>query len=55
MKTKRRKRLPIALSDMKFIEEEEDWGAPQIDLEIEGCLIKRVLVDGGARVNVMSE
>ena len=55
MKVKRRKRLPVAISDMKFIEEEEDWGAPQIDLEIEGCLIKRVPVDGGAGVNVMSE
>jgi hypothetical protein len=43
------------MTDMKLIEEEEDWGAPQIDLEIGGCLIKKVLVDGGAGVNMMTE
>jgi hypothetical protein len=55
MKTRRKKRLPITLSDMKFIKEEEDWGAPQIDIEIGGCLINKVPVDSGAGVNIMTE
>jgi hypothetical protein len=54
-KRKRKRGLPSTFSDVKLIEEEEDWETPEIDIKIEGCRIKRVLVDGGSRVNVMTE
>ena len=54
LKVKRR-RLPTTFTDVKLIGENEDWGAPEIDVEIEGCLIKRCPVDGGSGVNVMTE
>jgi hypothetical protein len=47
LKTKRKRRLPKTFSDVKLIEEDEDWGALEIDIEIKGCLMKRVPVDGG--------
>jgi hypothetical protein len=55
LKAKRKIRLPTTFSDVKLIEEDENWGAPEIDVEIEGCLIKRVPVDGGSGVKVMTE
>ncbi|CAM6102374.1 unnamed protein product [Calypogeia fissa] len=54
LKTKRKKRLPPTISEVRYTEV-EDWGAPEIDTEIEGCLITRVPVDGGSGVNVMME
>jgi hypothetical protein len=55
LKTKRKRRLPKTFSDVKLVEEDKDLGALEIKIEIEGCLIKRVLVDGGSGVNVMTE
>jgi hypothetical protein len=55
LKTKRKRRLPKIFSDVKLIEEDEDWGAPEIDIKIEGCLIKRVPLDRGSGVNVMTK
>ncbi|CAM6125094.1 unnamed protein product [Calypogeia fissa] len=54
IKIRRRKRLPPTISEVRYTEV-EDWGAPEIDTEIEGCLILRVPVDGGSGVNVMME
>ena len=46
LKVKRR-RLPTIFTDVKLIGGEEDkhWGALEIDIEIEGCLIKRCPID----------
>ena len=54
VKTRRKRRLPSTISDVRFTEV-EDWGAPEIDTEIEGCMITQVPVDGGSGVNVMLE
>jgi hypothetical protein len=40
---------------MKSIEEEDDWRTPQIDIEIEGCLINKVHVDSGTGLKVITE
>ena len=53
LKVKRR-RLPSTIADVRLTEI-EDWGAPEIDTEIDGCMITRVPVDGGSGVNVMLE
>ena len=33
----------------------EDYGAPEIVVEVEGCTIPKVPVDGGSGVNLMLE
>ena len=33
----------------------EDYGAPEIVVEVEGCIIPKVSVDGGSGVNLMLE
>ena len=33
----------------------EDYGAPEIVVEVEGCIIPKVPVDGGSNVNLMLE
>ena len=38
VKTIRKRRLPRTISDVRFTEV-EDWGAPEIDTEIDGCMI----------------
>lgn len=35
--------------------EVEDWGAPEIDFDIKGCVIKNEPVDGGSNLNLMTE
>ena len=47
VKTRRRRRLPSTVTDVRYTEV-EDWGAPEIDTEIDGCMITRVPVDGGS-------
>src|SRR5450759_4665054 len=54
VKIRRRRKLPATISDVRYTEV-EDWGAPEIDTEIDGCMITRVPVDGGSGVNVMME
>ena len=53
VKTRRRTvRLPpVAIN----FAEVEDFGAPEISVEIEGCTIQNVPVDGGSGVNLMLE
>jgi hypothetical protein len=36
LKMKRKRRFPKTFSDVKLIEEDEDWGAPEIDIKMEG-------------------
>ena len=53
--TKRRKKrhkLPSAAINFSEI---EDYGAPELVVEVEGCTIPNVLVDGGSGVNLMLE
>ena len=53
--TKRRKRrfkLPSVAVNFSLI---EDHGAPELTVEIDGCSIPRVPVDGGSGVNLMLE
>ena len=45
-------RLPPAAVNFAEV---EDFGAPEISVEIEGCTISKVPVDGGAGVNLMLE
>ena len=45
-------RLPLVAVNFAEI---EDFGAPEISVEIEGCAISKVPVDGGAGVNLMLE
>jgi hypothetical protein len=53
VKTRRRTvRLPPAAVNFAEV---EDYGAPEISVEIEGCTISKVPVDGGAGVNLMLE
>ena len=33
----------------------EDYGAPKLVVEVDGCTIPKVPVDGGSRVNLMLE
>ena len=33
----------------------EDYGAPELVVEVNGCTIPKVLIDGGSRVNIMLE
>ena len=54
VKIRRRKKLPSTIADVRLTEV-EDWGAPEIDTKIDGCMITRVPVDGGSGVNVMLE
>ena len=35
--------------------EVEDYGAPKIEVEVDGCTISKVPVDGGSGVNLMLE
>ena len=53
--TKRRKRrfkLPAVAVNFASV---EDYGPPEVTVEVEGCTIPKVLVDGGSGVNLMLE
>ncbi|CAM6104216.1 unnamed protein product [Calypogeia fissa] len=54
VKIRRRRGPPPTITDVRYTAV-EDWGAPEIDIEIDGCMITRVPVDGGSGVNVMME
>lgn len=45
-------RLPAVAVNLAEV---EDFGAPEISVEIEGCIIPKVPVDGGSGVNLMLE
>ncbi|KAL3675122.1 hypothetical protein R1sor_025070 [Riccia sorocarpa] len=47
---KRRRALPTL-----FHIEQEDMGSPEIDVEIAGCVMKKVIIDPGSGVNIMTE
>lgn len=49
---RRRIRLPPVAVNFSAI---EDYGAPEIAVEIDGCMIQNVPVDGGSGVNLMLE
>ena len=50
----RRRRIKLPPVAVNFAEV-EDFGAPEISVEIDGCLIRNVPVDGGSGVNLMLE
>ena len=50
----RRRRIKLPPVAVNFAEL-EDFGAPEISVEIDGCLIQHVPVDGGSGVNLMLE
>jgi Retrotransposon gag protein/Zinc knuckle len=54
VRNRRRRRLPPTITDVRFTEV-EDWGAPEIDAEIDGCMVPGIPVDGGSGVNVIME
>ena len=49
---KRKRRLKLPSVAVNFAEI-EDYGAPEIVVEMDGCIIPKVLVDGGSGVNLM--
>ena len=51
---KRRRRLKLPSIAINFAEI-EDYGAPEIVVEVDGCIIPKVPVDGGSGVNLMLE
>lgn len=51
-KRKKRFKLPAVVVNFAQV---EDYGPPKLVVEIEGCTIPKVLVDGGSRVNLMLE
>ena len=53
--TKRRKRRYKLPSVAINFSEVEDYGAPELVVEVEGCTISKVPVDGGFGVNLMLE
>ncbi|KAL3698608.1 hypothetical protein R1sor_012684 [Riccia sorocarpa] len=48
------KRKRRALPTLFHIEQ-EDLGSPEIDVEIAGCILKKVPIDSGSGVNIMTE
>lgn len=46
----RKYKLPAVAVNFTMV---EDFGAPELDIEVDGCLISRVPVDGGSGVNLM--
>ena len=53
--TKRRKKRHKLPSVAVNFSEAEDYGAPELVVEVEGCIIPKVPVDGGFGVNLMLE
>ena len=53
--TKRRKKRHKLPSVAVNFSEIEDYGAPELVVEVEGCTIPKVPVDGGSGVNLMLE
>ena len=51
---RRKKRYKLPLVAINFLEI-EDFGAPELVVEVEGCVIPKVPVDEGSRVNLMLE
>ena len=51
---KRKRRLKLPFVAVNFAEI-EDYGAPEIVVEVESCIIPKVPVDGGSGVNLMLE
>ena len=51
---KRKRRLKLPSVAVNFAEI-EDYGAPEIVVEVDGCIIPKVPVDGGSGVNLMLE
>ena len=51
---KRRKKFRLPAVAMNFVEV-KDYGAPELVVEVDGCTIPKVPVDGGSRVNLMLE
>ena len=52
---KRRRKLPKVgtVADVRMLY--EDHGSPEIDIQISGCALSYVVVDGGSAVNIMIE
>ncbi|KAL3680089.1 hypothetical protein R1sor_023045 [Riccia sorocarpa] len=50
-----RRRKKIDESIAAYAITEEDRGAPEVDIEIRGCLIQHVPLDSGSGVNIMTE
>ena len=53
--TKRRKRRLKLPSVAVNFSQMEDYGAPELEVEIGGCMVPRVPVDGGSGINLMLE
>ena len=51
---RRKKRHKLPSMAVNFLEA-EDYGAPELVVEVEGCTILKVPVDGGSEVNLMLE
>ena len=51
-KRRRKFRLPAVVVNFAQV---EDYGAPELVVEVDGCTISKVLVDGGSGVNLMLE
>ena len=51
-KRRRKFRLPAVAVNFAHV---EDYGAPELVVEVDGCTIPKVLVDGGSGVNLMLE
>ena len=51
-KRKRRLKLPSVAVNFSQV---EDYGAPELEVEVEGCIVPGVPIDGGSGVNLMLE
>src|SRR5450759_4712038 len=51
--TGRKRRYKLPPTTINQVDTGEDLGAPEIEVQIAGCLIRRVPVDGGSGVNIM--
>ena len=51
-KRRRKFRLPAVAVNFAQV---EDYGAPELVVEVDGCTIPKILVDGGSGVNLMLE
>ena len=52
---RRKKRHKLPSVAVNFSEADSDYGAPELVVEVEGCTIPKVLVDGRSGVNLMLE
>ena len=51
---RRRRKMKLPSVAVNF-SEVEDYGAPEVEVKVEGCIVPGVPIDGGSRVNLMLE